>query len=86
MSVEVTDVTVVQVEGEVVEWIVSVLGLLLVVFSVELSVELPVIVMLLVGVVVVGLLEQSPEILMQEGNHTESVVIDNLLSDGSMMK
>ena len=40
---------------------------------------------LVVGVAVVGLLEQSPEI-MQEVNHTESVILENLLSDGSMVK
>ena len=87
MLVEVTEVAVVLVEGEVLEWIVSVVGSLLEVVSVELSVELSVVVVsLVVGVAVVELLEQSPEILMQKGNHTESVVIDDLLSDGSMMK
>ena len=67
MSVEVTEVALVLVEVEVVEWVVSVVGLLLVVFSVELSVELSVVVVpLVVGVTVVGLLEQSSEILCRK--------------------
>ena len=76
------------VEVEELDWVVSVVGSLLVVFSVVVVVSgdgSVVVVPLVVGVAVVGLLEQSPEI-MQEVNHTESVMLENLLSDESIVK
>ena len=83
------------VEVKVLEWIVSVVGSLFVVLSVVVSVEVSVVVSgdgpvvavpLVVGVAVVGLLAHLSDEIMQEVNHNESVMLENLPSDGSMVK